>query len=241
MKKSIRHIKAIFLKELQDYRRNPITLLGLGFFIGGPLFLTVFFRGVTRNGNFKASYVAISMILIMCISAPATSFSASYIVEEKEKKTLDVLMLSEISTLEFFIGKNFLVMCTSILMSTVMLILFRVKLLYLPGLFILISVVTISELIVMSIIGFIAQNSIQSLIYLLPSMLIFMVLPEFQPFEVFSNINSFINISNMNFIIKNVLEGKGFFYSGYSLFVIGLWLIVPLIIFTYIYKKKKLY
>ncbi len=240
MKSSIRHIKAIFLKEIQDYRRNPAVLIVISsIFIVFLVLLEV--SRIKHGSNNGISYIAIVEILTCNISFPCTVLPSSYIVEEKEKRTLDALMLSGVSPLEFLIGKNLATICVTMVTSTVILILFKINFIYIPSLFILVFIIIISEVILMSLIGIIANNSIQNLIYSLVFIVILFLAPTFSYIKAFYNINRFINVSNMNFMIKNILDGKGFFYSQYSLIVITLWLIVPLMLFVLIYKTKKLY
>lgn len=168
-------------------------------------------------------------------------FPCFYIVEEKEKRTLDVLMLSGVSPLEFIIGKNLTTICVTTLTSTFMLLLSKINFIYLPSLFILIFIIIVSEVILMSLVGIIANNSMECLLYSFPFVIALLFAPLFSFNRAFYRINSLINISNMNFMIKNILDGKGFFYSQYSLLVITIWLIIPLILFSVIYKAKKLY
>ncbi len=240
MKSSIRHIKAIFVKEIKDYYKNPLTLLVLSASII-VFFMIVFIHRIKHGGNSSLNYFSIVLALDYNISFSCTFFPSFYIVEEKEKRTLDVLILSGISPLEFLLGKTLPTVFIIMLTSTCMLLLSKINFRYLPSLCILVFIIISSEVILMSLIGIISKNSIQSLIYSLPFVLILMFVPMFSFNKTIYKINSLINVSNMNFIIKNILNGKGFFYSQYSLFVIFTWLIVPSILFILIYKTKKLY
>lgn len=239
MKLSIRHIKAICMKELKDYYKNPLTLLVL--IVPFLLFFIFFLIHTIRHGDLKSFSTVLPVLLDYNISFSCVIFPSFYIVEEKEKKTLDVLILSGISPLEFLCGKMFPTVFITMLTSISMLILSKINFIYLPSLCILFLIITMSEVILMSLIGIIAENNIQVLIYSLPFIFILMYVPILSFSNISYRINSFINISNMNFMIKNILNGNGFFYSEYSLLVIFIWLIVPSIFFILLYKTKKLY
>jgi hypothetical protein len=77
--------------------------------------------------------------------------------------------------------------------------------------------------------------------YSLPFVLILLLAPMLSLMKTFNNINNLINVSIMNFMIKNILNGKGLLYSEYSILIVFIWLIIPSILFILIYKTKKLY
>lgn len=239
MRSSIRHIKAIFIKEINDYYKNPFTLIVLSASL--IVFFIIFLIHRFKHGSSSLSYFNIALALDYNISFSCTLFPPFYIVEEKEKRTLDSLILSGISPLEFLLGKNLPTVLITMLTSTCMLLLAKVNFRYLPSLCILIFIVIISEVILMSLIGIISKNSVQSLMYSLPFVLILLLAPMLSLMKTFNNINNLINVSIMNFIIKNILNGKGLLYSEYSLLIVLIWLIIPSILFILIYKTKKLY
>jgi hypothetical protein len=77
--------------------------------------------------------------------------------------------------------------------------------------------------------------------YSLPFVLILLLAPMLSLMKTFNNINNLINVSIMNFMIKNILNGKGLLYSEYSILIVFIWLIIHSILFILIYKTKKLY
>jgi hypothetical protein len=118
----------------------------------------------------------------------------------------------------------------------------------------LMIITTVNSLIMIifsTIIALISTNQMHGQLYLILFIIIFFILPS--SILLFNNIfNSIIlkflntifsilGISQMNLIIQNILSGRGLLYSKIGLLITIIWLIVPFIIFSYIYKHKKLY
>ena len=95
----MRHILAILWKQVKDTFKNKTILIQ---FVMFPI-MTVIMENAIKIENMPKHFFA-NLFAIMYIGmAPLTSMSA-IISEEKEKNTLRVLHMSNVKTVEYFIG-----------------------------------------------------------------------------------------------------------------------------------------
>ena len=111
---STRRILAIFLKEAQDIRTNKNIILMYLL----PFVIVLIYKNFIPNMpvGFVLSFGLIFLAALVGMYVPAM-----LIAEEKEKCTLDVLMLSPATPLDIFLGKGLLTF-VSIIICTVILI-----------------------------------------------------------------------------------------------------------------------
>ena len=115
MKSRKRIIAAILLKEFQDIKKN-INLLVMYFL---PVFFTLIFTYFIPDmpSGFALNFGLLFLVVMMGMYVPSM-----LIAEEKEKKTLEVLLLSPAGAEEVLIGKGLLTYI-SILAVTLLLVL----------------------------------------------------------------------------------------------------------------------
>lgn len=239
MNSSIRKCKALFIKDLKEYYRSPAVLV----MIIMPIFFCFVYANLFRNDT-NTRFIA--FIINFCIDTnvlfPSMTLPVNSICEEKEKKTLDVLMLSSVSPIEFLIGKLLPVTIISVISNIIIFYILKINSMYIIPFLIITMTTTLSFIIIGSILGLIFATPSQATIYFMPLVTILFFIPVISVFsktvEKFSHI---LGISQMNIIIQNIISGKGLFYSKVGLLITLIWLIVPFIIFSYIYKHKKLY
>ncbi|MBP1040003.1 ABC transporter permease [Vagococcus sp. BWB3-3] len=169
---------------------------------------------------------------------------ASYpLAEEKEKKTLRVLMTSSVSSLEFFLA--------SILPSLLIMTIVNVALIPAANVsFSAIPVVTYLlvtticgaiSLMIGLVIGISAKDQMQAGIAGMPIMLILTLLPMFSIFnETLGTIGSFTYPGVLNNFVQATLFGTGFQWGFKELFVLLAWVIISAGVFMYAYRKNGL-
>jgi ABC-2 type transport system permease protein len=225
-------VRALILKELKDYCKNPFVLIVL--FL--PIFTNMLYFNTYSNSKLR---------IIMCINYGiifSGLFLPSYLItEEKDKRTLDSLMLFSVNSYEFLIGK--LLPCTLFSLIANMISLFMFKLNFISYLQVtfLIFISLVSIILIGTLIGFKCRNQSEAMIYSVIIIALLYIMPLAGNLNlVMSKISSIIGISNMDLIIEDILNGKGLFCSAYSLLVMAFWAIFPILIFSYIYKFEKL-
>jgi len=112
MRKSLSRIMAIVIKELQDLRSNmgvlPIYII--------PLIIVLLYRSVLTEipAGFNLGFGLLFLANLVGIYGPAVS-----VAEEKEKNTLEVLLLSPAKPLEIIAGKGLNTFVTAIFAAVI--------------------------------------------------------------------------------------------------------------------------
>jgi ABC-type Na+ efflux pump permease subunit len=102
-------IRAIFRKELRDYRRNRFIVLTMCFmpllFIALPV-IQIFVVPATASASVLSNHVGLSLLYMLLIPAVVPSSLAAYaVVGEREQGTLEPVLTTPISREEFLLGK----------------------------------------------------------------------------------------------------------------------------------------
>lgn len=95
----MKHIAAIFKKQLKDTLKNKTVLIQ---FIMFPVLTLIMNRAVKIEGMPKNFFVSLFATMFIGM-APLTSMAA-IIAEEKEKNTLRVLLMSNVKPYEYLLG-----------------------------------------------------------------------------------------------------------------------------------------
>jgi ABC-2 type transport system permease protein len=98
---SVKRITAIFVKELQDLRTNWSQLLMYVF----PIAITLIYSKLIPSDQMPNG-TALIFGLVVLVTMAGILIPAMMIAEEKEKRTLEVLLLSPAKPAEIFLGKS---------------------------------------------------------------------------------------------------------------------------------------
>lgn len=175
MRESAKRINAIFVKELQDIKTNTNVIFM--FFI--PILFTLvykYFMPSDMPDNYRNTF-SIGFGLLFLAIMIGMYLPSMIIAEEKEKGTLEVLMLSPSSPIEIFAGKGLL---TFVLMLVTMFVILFISGNGFANIGIILasSVLTFIVCIFIGmIVGILAPNQMSTGIIGLPIYLIFMMLP----------------------------------------------------------------
>ncbi len=116
-------IVTLFRKDMKDSLQNKNTLIIAVL----PVFFAIIFErlyGDMEEAALVYGNMAFYMSVLMTVALMGTTFLSTMVAEEKEKNTLRVLMLSNVSAADFIISKvlvNFVyteVLCTAIALIT---------------------------------------------------------------------------------------------------------------------------
>jgi ABC-type Na+ efflux pump permease subunit len=110
MRFSWTRVRAIFVKELRDYRRNRFIILTMSFmpliFIILPIVQVFTIRASASSAKLDAR-IGLSLLYMLLIPAIVPSALAAYsVVGEREQGTLEPVLITPIRREEFLLGKG---------------------------------------------------------------------------------------------------------------------------------------
>lgn len=223
---------ALISKELKDYYRNPIVLIIL--FL--PILFTIFYSNTFSNYILKINICINSDIIFSGLFLPQY-----LITEEKENYTLDALILFSVNSIEFLIGKLLPCIFFSLFANLLSLFILKLNAISFIQIAFLIFISLLGLILIGALIGFICKNQPEAMICSIITIAVLYVIPIIGNINaITSKISLFLGISNMDLLIKNILKGKTMFYSLQSLFIMLIWVIIPICIYIYMYKHKDL-
>lgn len=225
-------VKALIIKELKDYYRNPIVLIIL--FL--PTFFTIFYSNIFNDSSLKINICINSGIIFSGLFLPPY-----LITEEKDNKTLDALILFSVHSYEFLVGKLLPCLFFSLLSNMLSLFAFKLNFINFLQIVFLMFISLIGIILIGTLIGLMCRNQPEAMTCSIIIISLLYMVPIIGNLNVVtSKISLLLGISNMDLVIKNIINGKGLFYSVFSLLVMVVWVIVPIFIFSHIYGSKKL-
>ncbi|WP_010236079.1 ABC transporter permease [Clostridium arbusti] len=164
---SIRKTRAIFIKELKEYYRNPYII----FVLLLPLVFSLFYSNLFRDT--KIFIPVMNFCINLSIVLLGIQLPSYFILEEKEKKTLDVLILSSVNALEFITGKLLPIIIVSIISNMIVLFLFNTNFECIISLIIITTVNSLIMIVFSTIIALISTNQMHGQLYLILFIIIF--------------------------------------------------------------------
>lgn len=233
---SMVRLKALFMKELKDCYRNPLTLISFTI----PIIIILLFGILSNIKPNKSNIFLLSIALNYSIIFIIPSVS-SLVSEEKEKNTLAVLTLSSITPIEFITSKFLLPFIISAINIVITLIIFKININYFPQILIIELTYIISAILIASIVGILCDTMATATVFSMFFLLILLLVPSISSFNHMANtIANFLVSYHSELIIDNITKGYSLLYSKYSLFIILMWIVIPLSAFIVIYNKRQL-
>ena len=173
------HTLAVLIKK--DFRlmftnKNMLImiLLPIGFAV---LYQTIF--GDVKEAGMPRNFVLTLCELLNLSAIPLTGL-AMMVAEEKEKNTLRVLMLSDVSALEYIFSKIISVLVLMELITIVIFFITATQLSYLPMFLLVTTVTSISMLLFGSVVGLLSKDQMSTSTLSTPLMILFLIPPMFQ-------------------------------------------------------------
>lgn len=235
----LRKYKALLIKDLKlTYMNKSIVLLLLL-----PVMFSFVYASISKGSDTNStSTTLLSMITQLGLMVIGSSVMAMAIAEEKEKKTLRTLMLSDVSAIEFLVSKLLVML---FLFITVMLICFyiiKADVNILPEYIVMLVLTTVSLLFLSSIVGMLAQSQQSAGVISTPIMFL-SAIPMFSTMgtsQTFLTISKFMPTGPILFMLDGFSEVPIDYSSllGYGSMIA--WIIISLIGFSYFYKLKSI-
>lgn len=191
------HTLAVLIKK--DFRlmftnKNMLImiLLPIGFAV---LYQTIF--GDVKEAGMPRNFVLTLCELLNLSAIPLTGL-AMMVAEEKEKNTLRVLMLSDVSALEYIFSKIISVLVLMEFITIVIFFITATQLSYLPMFLLVTTVTSISMLLFGSVVGLLSKDQMSTSTLSTPLMILFLIPPMFQNMnEVIDKIASIVPTTRM--------------------------------------------
>ncbi len=234
--KAIKRILAILIKEFQDIRSNSNLLIMYLM----PILFTYIWENLIPEmpDGFGAAFGLIFLVVMVGMYVPSM-----LIAEEKEKNTIEVLMLSPARPVEIFIGKGLLTFITIIIISVVISIMvglsFNVQLIIIFAT----ALTSLFAIFVGMIVGMISPNQMSTGVVGLPIYLLLLLIPQLAGIGIsgvdliarFLPTYYYLNVLELTLIERVAISDL---YMQFS--IIAFSSIVIFALLLYIYKQKGL-
>ena len=234
------HTLAVLIKK--DFRlmftnKNMLImiLLPIGFAV---LYQTIF--GDVKEAGMPSNFVLTLCELLNLSAIPLTGL-AMMVAEEKEKNTLRVLMLSDVSALEYIFSKIISVLVLMELITIVIFFITATQLSYLPMFLLVTTVTSVSMLLFGSVVGLLSKDQMSTSTLSTPLMILFLIPPMFQNMnEVIDKIASIVPTTRMMAIINDAMNGMSILSQEHLLDfgIILAWILLGVVTFAMMYRKK---
>ena len=205
------------------------------------LLYQMIYGDMAKNDVMHASFVLCISELVNMVAIPLTGLGMM-IAEEKEKHTLRVLMLSDVSASEYLASK---VIVNLIVMECIGIIIFFVTAAPFHALPLYLLVTTLTALAILlfgAVIGIASKDQMSTSTWATPLMFLFLLPPMLGEFNNFmASIAKFVPTFALNEMIKAIIDGQSIFTSAMlsNFVLIGVWIILGAASFVFMYKKKR--
>lgn len=227
------HMLAVLEKQVKDTLKNKTVFIQ---FIMFPV-LTLIMENTVKIEGMPAHFFA-NLFAVMYIGMAPLTAMAAIISEEKEKNTLRVLLMSNVSPIEYLFGIGSYIW--TICMAGAFIIglggkyygAFLLRFLLIMAVGILISVL------LGAVIGIRSKNQMAATSITVPVMMIFSFLPMLSMFnEAIEKIAQVTYSYRLHMLMNQMENGK---ISAESLVVIGLNMVVAMVLFGIVYRREGL-
>ncbi|WP_340082699.1 ABC transporter permease [Terribacillus sp. FSL K6-0262] len=227
-------LSAMLVKEYHDIKSN-FTILSVLFV---PLFLAVIFSRLDGEQDFALSFIFLEAVAFVTMYAQAV-----LIGEEKEKNTLQVLLLSPATAAEIMIGKSIISVILTVITFVVPILIIDVRM-ESPLLFCIILLLAVIFFAAMgTLVGLLSENLVQTSMYILPLSFLFGFSPMIEMYFSDSVIADILGYSPGNYIMEacmGAINGEAFSSYRGDILWLGGWTIAALAVTLLTFKKKKL-
>lgn len=226
-------IKAILIKESQDIRKNTNVI----YMYLLPIVLTIlwerFIPGMPEG--FALGFGLMFLVVMAGMYVPSM-----IIAEEKEKKTIEVLLLSPATPVEVFIGKGLLTFILIIITAIILIFISGNQLANLSLILLATALTSIFSIFLGMMVGLLAQNQMATGVIGLPVYLILLLVPQFAMMgvELMKNIGRFLPTYYYFDLLRLIIEGKGLGEMHLHLSVLFGSILITFFVLLVIYNKR---
>lgn len=234
------HTLAVLIKK--DFKliftnKNMLIMivLPIGFAV---LYQTIF--GDVKEQGMPSGFVLTLCELLNLSAVPLTGL-AMMVAEEKEKNTLRVLMLNDVSAIEYIMGKIIAVLCLMEVITVAIFFITGTAFAHLPIFLLITTLTSVSMLLFGSVVGLLSKDQMSTSTLSTPLMILFLIPPMFQNMnDILNKVASIVPTTRMLDIINDAMNGESIINAAHMLdfAVILIWIILGILAFAMIYRRK---
>lgn len=240
MKLKMHTIAVLMKKDVRLLMTNKNFLMMLLLPLGFAILYQFIYADMMEDSPQMKSFVLSISSLVNLVAVPLTGF-AMMIAEEKEKCTLRVLMLSDVSAMEYLISKLLVVLLT---MECCAVIIFFVTATpmdcLLPYLFVM-TITSITMLLFGAVVGLISKDQMSTGTLTSPIMILFLLPPMLGEYnDLLHTIAQFVPTYALNQMLSLMVSGNSIFTTDMlgNYMLILVWTLIGIAVFCIMYKRK---
>lgn len=228
------NILTVIKKQLKDTLKNKTVLIQ---FIMFPVMGIIMTKAITID-NMPANFFIYLFSSMYIGMAPLTSVSA-IISEEKEKNTLRVLLMADVSPWQYLLGIGCYIFTACLLGSVIFACLLEDASTYERVCFLLIMAVgIIASIMIGAVIGIASKNQMSATSVSVPVMMVFAFLPMLSMFnETIAEVAKFTYSEQVRIMISRLGSDESF---SNNIWIIVINILVFGILFSVFYKRRGL-
>ena len=237
----MRKIKALITKDIRILSSN-MSLFSLLLL---PIIFGLIYKMIMGSADApveEAAYIILQMTSVLSVGIIGSAIVATAISDEKEKKTLRSLMLSDVSGIEFIFSKIIVVLFLSLIVNITCFILSGVQFADLPIYLLLTTLATLSLMLMSAVLGLYANNQQAAGLYTTPLMLISMIPMFFQMSHnrILHAVSEYTPTGPVLSFLTSQMLNEGSFNVLHGLIILFVWILIFSGIFVVAYRQKSL-
>lgn len=234
-------VAIIQMKTRAFFKKNCIIMPI--FAIGCTIMYRFLFQNVANDGTFNAvlNAEALAMGLVTNIGGNGIYCCSLLLAEEKEKKTLRVLMTSSVNALEFFLGSILPVFFFTSVINFLLVPISGMTLTLTQWIWFAVMTIlgTLTSCILGMLLGIFAKDQVSTSTITTPFILTLMLVPMFSTIiESFKTFSHFIFTGAIMEMISNMASHQTPYVELSGLFVMIIEIILAILLFIFFYKKN---
>lgn len=228
-------VKAVMIKERQDIGKNSNILVM--YFL--PILMTLIWSRIIPNmpQGFALGFGLLLLVVMVGMYVPSMM-----IAEEKEKKTIEVLLLSPATPAEVFIGKGALTIILIFFTSIILIIIGGVEIKLLPVILVGTLLTSIFSVFLGMVVGILSPNQMATGVIGMPVYLLLLLIPQLSVMgvEIINQIGKFLPTYYYFELLRMALEkGQGWGSSMLTHFLIIIMsIVITFIVLLLVYRRK---
>ena len=226
---AINKVGALYLKQMQNFGYNMLILIG---FILAPGFAFIFARFIPIP---NAAFFGLSMGTLINIVFGGANTMCVLIAEEKEKNTLNVLITSTVSAMDFLLSNALAALTMTVVMNAIIYLICGVYVVPFPMFMLVTTLSGLASIALGAAVGLISKNQLSASSIIIPFVMVFMMIPMFATFmPILKNIGDLL-FSQQTINVLNDLANGDFFFGRVSVILANM--VVFIVVFVLVYKK----
>ena len=234
-------IGVLIKKDIKVLFTNKNILIMIFLPVIFALLYQMIYGDMVKDDPAYASFVLCMAELVNMVAIPLTGLGMM-IAEEKEKHTLRVLMLSDVSASEYITSKIIVNLIMMELVGIIIYFVTGVTLDFLPIYIFITTLTAVAILLFGAVIGIASKDQMSTSTWATPLMFLFLLPPMLGEFNSFmASIAKFVPTYALNEMLKTIVAGNSIFTSAMisNYVLIGVWIILGAVVFMMMYKKKR--